>query len=225
MFPPVIQKLIDLFSRFPTVGPRTAARFIFYLIKLPQKEFDELIKSTVDLRKKIKICSFCFNPFDASVNSAQVTSASSEEEKLCSICHNASRDKNLLCIVEKETDLISIEKAKKYKGLYFILGGNFSVLKKEDIEKIKIKELEERIKNPENFGQPDANFKEVIIATNPTTEGEATALYIERELKKLQLPESRQSPKITRLGRGLPVGGELEYADEETLGSAFEGRK
>ncbi len=195
MYPPVIQKLIDLFSKFPTVGPRTAARFIFYLIKLPQEKFDELLDSITNLRKAIKICSFCFNPFEDS------------DETLCPICRNNSRDKILLCIVEKETDLISIEKTKKYKGLYFILGGTIN-LKKDS--KIRIEELKERIKN--------SDFQEIIIATNPTTEGEATALYIERELKPLGV-------KITRLGRGLPVGGELEYADEDTLGSAFEGRK
>ncbi len=209
MYPPVIQKLINLFSKFPTVGPRTAARFIFYLIKLPQEKFDEFLNSITNLRESIKICSFCFNPFDASANS---------EEKLCPICQNNSRDKTLLCIIEKETDLISIEKTKRYKGLYFILGGTISGLKKNDIEKLKIKELEERIKNPENFDIQGVDLKEIIIAANPTTEGEVTALYIERELKPLGI-------KITRLGRGLPVGGELEYADEETLGSAFEGRK
>jgi len=206
VFPHSIQKLIDLFSKFPTVGPRTAARFIFYLIKLPQEKFDELLDSITNLRKAIKICSFCFNPFEDS------------DETLCPICRDNSRDKTLLCIVEKETDLISIEKTKKYKGLYFILGGTVSALKKEDVKKVRIEELKERIKNPENFDIQGVNFKEIIIATNPTTEGGATALYIERELKPLGV-------KTTRLGRGLPVGGELEYADEETLGSAFEGRK
>ncbi len=197
MYPKSIQKLIDLFSKFPTIGPRTAARFIFYLIKLPQEKFDELLDSLTNLRKSIKVCSSCFNPFEES------------EETLCPICRDNSRDKTLLCVVEKETDLISIENIKKYNGLYFILGGTIG-LKKDDKKKIRIGELKERIKNN--------GFKEIIIAINPTTEGEATALYLERELKPLGI-------KITRLGRGLPVGGELEYADEETLGSAFEGRK
>jgi len=123
----------------------------------------------------------------------------------------------LLCIVVKETDLLSIEKTKKYKGLYFILGGQVSRLKKADIEKLRIKELEERIKS-----HPE--IKEIILALNSTTEGEATALYLERLLKK-NLPAGRQVIKTTRLGRGLPVGGELEYADEETLSSALEGRR
>ena len=198
MYPPAIQKLIDLFSKFPTVGPRTAARFVFYLMKRPKEEVEELIKSISNLKSAVKICSFCFNPFEG-------------EADLCSICSNPGRDRTLLCIIEKETDLTPIEKTKKYKGLYFILGGTVSTLKKAEVEKLRTKELAEKIKS-----HPE--IKEIIIATNPTTEGEATALYLERLLKPL-------NKKITRLGRGLPVGAELEYADEETLGSALEGRK
>lgn len=216
MYPPVIKKIIALFSKFPTVGPRTAARFVFYLIKMPQKEFDEFISSLTDLKKSIKICGFCFNPFNASASSAQVASADAEEN-LCPICNNPGRDKTMLCVVEKETDLIAIEKTKRYKGLYFILGGTVSTLRNENIKKLRIEKLKERVKEPKKF-IANAEFKEVIVATNPTTEGEATALLIERELKPL-------GTRITRLGRGLPTGGELEYADEDTLGSAFEGRK
>jgi len=149
------------------------------------------------LRKSIKICSFCFNPFEAL-----------DEKDLCPICRDNSRNKTLLCIVEKEIDLISIENTKKYKGLYFILGKRID-LKKND-KNTMVEELKQRIEN--------SNFQEIIIAFNPTTEGEATSLYIQRELKPFNI-------KITRLGRGLPVGGELEYADEDTLSSAFEGRK
>jgi len=208
MYPPVIQKLIDLFSKFPTVGPRTAARFVFYLTKLPQDELEKFLDSIINLRKAIRVCSFCFNPFDTST---------APEESFCPICQNASRNRTLLCVVEKESDLTAIEEIKRYKGLYFILGGTLSGLKKEDVKKLRVKELKERIKEPQKFGL-NADFKEIIIATNPTTEGEVTALLIERELKPFNI-------KITRLGRGLPVGGELEYADEDTLGSAFEGRK
>lgn len=205
MYPKSIQKLINLFSKFPTVGPRTAARFVFYLMGCSKEEVNELIKSIIDLKKNVKMCSFCFNPFEG-------------EGDLCEICQNPIRDKTSLCIVEKESDLISIEKTKKYSGIYFILGGTVSKLKKEDIKKIRIKELAERIKKPEKFGIPTAFLKEIIIATNPTTEGETTALYLERILKPV-------NKKITRLGRGLPIGAELEYADEETLKSALEGRK
>lgn len=234
MYPYTIQKLINLFSKFPTVGPRTAARFVFYLIKLPKEKIDEFVKSLQDLKNQIKFCFFCFNPFIASEKASierfspeftaglsRTSSAQRDEKKLCPICRNNSRDRTMLCVIEKESDLISIEKTKKYEGLYFILGGTISNLKEDDIKKLKIRELEKRIKNPENFGLPSANFKEIIIATNPTTEGEATTLLIERRLKSSPLSEI----KITRLARGLPKGGELEYADEETLGSAFEGRK
>lgn len=201
-YSPSIQKLIEKFSKFPTTGPRTAARFVFYLMKLSKEEVQDLIKSISELQEKVKLCSFCFKPFEPSTGSVK--------EELCEICSNPSRDQSLLCIVEKETDLETIEKTKKYQGRYFVLGGTVSKLKKQDVKKLRTNELLERAKNPE--------IKEIIIAVNPTTEGEATALYLERLLKPL-------NKKITRLGRGLPVGSELEYADEETLGSALEGRK
>jgi len=214
IYPKSIQKLIDLFSKFPTVGPRTASRFVFYLLNQSKGEVENLISAVDELKKNIKICQFCFNPFEGG-------------GELCQICQNPSRDKTLLCIIEKETDLVSIEKTKKYQGLYFILGGTISTLKKTDIEKLRFKELEERIKDSE-IGEEDKPssspfavaqvIKEIILAINPTTDGEATALYLERILKPF-------GKKITRLGRGLPVGAELEYADEETLGNALEGRK
>jgi len=206
-YPPSIQKLIDIFSKFPTVGPRTAARFVFYLMRMKKEEVDEILNSISNLKKNVKICSLCFNPFEP----ASVKTTAGAGEGLCSICSNPSRDKTLLCIVANETDLVALEKIKKYNGLYFILGGTVSTLKKADIEKLRVKELEERLKS-----HPE--IKEIILALNPTTEGEATALYLERVLKPL-------GKKITRLGRGLPVGGELEYADEETLGSALDGRR
>lgn len=198
MYSPSIQKLIEVFSKFPTVGPRTAARFVFYLMKRKKEEINELITAIQDLKRNVKTCSLCFNPFEGT-------------GELCEICQNPARDKSLLCIIEKETDLVALEKTKKYKGLYFILGGTVPLLRKKKEKKLRKKELIERIKkHPE--------IKEIIIATNPTTEGETTALYLERALKPL-------NKKITRLGRGLPMGGELEYADEETLRSALEGRK
>jgi len=197
VYPKSIQKLIDLFSKFPTVGPRTAARFVFYLLKLQKEEIENLTSSITNLKEKVKLCKLCFYPFE-------------DEGELCEICRNPNRDKSLLCVVEKEPDLLTIEKIKKYIGLYFILGGTVSALKKADIKNLRTKQLLERAKNPE--------IKEIIIATNSTTEGEATALYLERLLKPL-------NKKITRLGRGLPVGAELEYADEETLSSALESRR
>ena len=197
MYSPSIQKLIEQFSQFPTVGHRTAARFVFYLLKLPKGDVKKIIESIAELKNKVKLCSFCFKPFESDAN-------------FCEICSDARRDKTLLCVVEKETDLETMEKTKKYHGRYFILGGTVSKLKKEDIEKLRIKELLEKAKLSE--------IQEIIIATNPTTEGEATALYLERTLKPIR-------KKTTRLGRGLPVGGELEYDDEETLSSALDNRK
>lgn len=205
MYSPKIQRLIDLFVKFPGVGPRTAARLVFYLVKADRKEVQGLGKAIFDLKKSLNFCSFCFKSFKVSGN------------KLCEICSDPRRDKTLLCVIEKEIDLASIEKNKLYKGLYFILGGSISKLKKEDINRIRIKELKERIKNPRSFGI-DSDLKEIILALNPTVEGESTSLYLERELKDLD-------KKITRLGRGLPSGAELEYADEKTLISAFKNRK
>ena len=197
-----IKKLIELFSKFPTVGPRAAGRFVFYLMKLPKEKIDELINAIQELKNKIKFCAFCFNPYEG-------------ENNLCPICQNSLRNRQLLCVVEKETDLKAIEDTKKYNGLYFILGGTVATIKKSDIESLRIQELKARIKEP-------SKFTEIIIATNPTPEGKATSVLIERALKEIS-----QSPtfKITHLAQGLPVGGELEYADEETLESAFKGRK
>lgn len=198
MYSPSIQKLINLFSKFPTVGPRTAARFVFYLINKPKEEVDELIKAISELKKNIKSCPRCFSSFEG-------------EGEICQICANPMREKSLLCVVANEIDLQALERTKKYKGLYFVLGGTISRLKKEEIEKLKIKELEKRIKT-------DQAIKEIILALNPTPDGEATALYLKRKLAPF-------GKKITQLSRGLPTGGELEYADEETLISALENRK
>lgn len=200
MHPATIQKLIDLFSKFPTVGPRTASRFVFYLMGLKKEEVEEILKSISDLKENVKVCPLCFN---------------AQESPLCQICSDTRRDKTLLCVVANETDLEAIEKTKKYKGFYFILGGTVSKLKKDDIEKLRLRELEEIIKT-----RPE--IQEIILAFNSTGEGESTALYLERILKPFG---AAQGKKTSRLGRGLPVGGELEYADEETLSSALEGRK
>ncbi len=205
-----IKKLTDLFAKFPTVGPRTASRFVFYLLKIPKQEIDELTSTIQELKNKITFCAFCFNPYESNGNN------------LCFICQNPSRNKQLVCVVEKENDLISIENTKRYNGLYFILGGNMLYFKKSESDKLRIEELKERIKNPQKFGFPAINFTEIIIATNPTPEGKATSALVERALK--ELPQFT-SLKITHLAKGLPAGGELEYADEETLESAFEGRK
>lgn len=204
----ILKRLTDLFAKFPTVGPKTARRFVFYLTSLSKEKIDELILFLQQLKNNIKICSFCFQPFE-----------STTEEKLCTICSNPSRNKNILCIVEKEADLISIEQAKKYNGLYFILGN----ILKENENLMRLSQLKERLENRAKFGiVSQYPTSEIIIATNPTPEGKTASILIQRALKELS-----QSPvlKITHLAIGLPIGGELEYADEETLEKAFEGRK
>jgi len=198
MYTSSIKKLIKLFSKFPTVGPRTSARFVFYLMRRNNQEIEELIQAIQNIKKEVKTCFWCFNPFEG-------------KGELCEICQNQGRDQSILCIIENETDLASIEKTKQYKGLYFILGGAVSALRKQDIKKLRIKELEQRIKD-------HSEIKEIILAINPTVDGEATTLYLERILKPF-------NKKITRLGRGLPRGGELEYADEQTLKDALDRRK
>ncbi len=191
------EKLIDIFRNFPTVGPRTAGRFVYYLMKLPKTSVDELIDALQELKNKINFCSFCFNPFE---NVGNPTS-----HNLCPICADSRRDKNLLCVVEKEMDLETIEKTKRYTGLYFIL----------NINNLRVEELKTRVR--------EKNFSEIIIALNPTQEGKAASVLVERALKESF--GAAQDFKITHLAKGIPVGGELEYADEETLESALSGRK
>ena len=198
---PQIQKLIDVFSKFPTIGRRTASRFVFYLIKLPDREFNDFLTALQDLRQKTKVCSFCFNPFELD-----------GEENFCPICNNKTRAKDIICVVEKESDLIAIEQTKKYNGLYFILGGTIPLNKDEQTE-ARMEKLEKIIRKMKNL-------KEIIIAFNFTTEGESTALYLERKIKNIN-----PNIKITYPRRGIPLGGEIEYADSETLGTALEERK
>ncbi|MBI2042361.1 MAG: recombination protein RecR [Candidatus Nealsonbacteria bacterium] len=208
MYPPAIKKLIAHFSEFPTIGPRTAARFVFYLLKTSDEEVKKLAESLLQMKERVKLCSFCFNPFEP-FDAAQ-DKPSKHQEWLCEICRNPGREKRVICVVEKESDLAALENTKQYKGRYFILGGTVQKLKQEDLEMLRTKELAERVKGPEII--------EIILATNSTPEGENTALYVERKLEGL-------GKKITRLGRGLPIGGELEYADPETLKSSLDNRK
>lgn len=196
-----IEKIINIFRKFPTVGPRTASRFAYYLLKLSKDQTNEIIAALEELKSKAKLCKFCFNPFEGTDN-------------LCHICQNSSRNKNMLCIVEKEADLLSLEGTKKYNGLYFILGGTIAIMRKEDVSRLRINELKDRIaKN---------NFSEIIVALNPTPEGRATSVLVESAIKETS---KMPATKVTHLAKGIPVGGELEYADEETLESALEGRK
>jgi recombination protein RecR len=191
-------KLINIFKKFPTVGSRTAGRVGYYLMKLPKEKTDELINAILELKAKIKLCQLCFNPFEG-------------DATICYICQNPARNKGLLCIVEKETDLLSLENTRKYIGLYFILGGTVATMRKEETSHLRVNELKNRILQN--------NFSEIIIALNPTPEGRTTSVLVESIIK-----EVGKNTKVTHLARGIPVGGELEYADEETLESALEGR-
>ncbi len=199
MYSESVEKLIKLFSKFPTVGPRTATRFVFYLINQPKENTAELLKSIEELKKKTKVCSLCSKSFEG-------------KEETCLICADPRRDKTMLMIVEKEVDLEAIEKTNQFKGLYYILGSTLSRLSeknKKDLED-KVNKLIERIKKD--------SITEIILALNPTVESQNTALWLCRKLEPIGI-------KVSQLGRGLPIGAELEYADEQTLSSALDNRK
>ena len=192
--PEPIKKLTQKFSEFPGVGPKQAARFVFYLVGATKNYKEELAKLIENLNS-IKPCPNCNFP---------------TADTLCVICANKNRQQNLICIVEKVTDLLNIEKTQLYKGAYYILQGNIF-----ENEKIELISLKKRIENLLKNHQPQE--VEIILATNPTTEGEATTLYVEKELKPL-------GAKLSRLARGLPSGAELEYLDPTTLQDAFKHR-
>ena len=195
MFPSCIQNLINEFSKLPGIGPKAAERIVFYLLEKPKQEVKTFIQALIEVKTKTKICKQCFNV---------------SENELCRICSDSKRDKTIICVVENALDIIPLEKTGQFKGLYHILDGRIEPSKGITPEKLRIKELIARVKKEK--------IKEVIIATNPTTEGETTALYLVRLLKPLDI-------KITRIGRGLPTGANLEYADEITLSSALIGRR
>jgi recombination protein RecR len=192
MFPKSFQKLINHFSSLPSIGPKLAERLVLYLWKQDEKKLEDFGEDLKALKKNIKFCKNCFNI---------------AENDLCDICSDKKRDQGLLCVVEEPLDIIALEKTKKFTGIYHVLGG---VITAQNNQELKINELKNRLKK--------GNIREVILATNPTTEGEATALYLARFIKPLEI-------KTSRLARGLPTGGDIEYADEATLAGAIEGRK
>jgi recombination protein RecR len=208
MLPQPLQNLINQLSKLPEIGPRAATRLVFYLINQDQKELDELSSLIKNLKTNIRLCSQCFNL--AELN-----------KSLCSICQDPKRDKTIICLVEDILDIIPLEKTKRYHGLYHVLGGLISPTNGIGPEQLRIKELVQRIQKLQ-AAQPlktsSKTVPEVILALNPTTEGDTTALYLERLLKPLNI-------KITRLARGLSTGSDLEYADENTLSSALLGRR
>jgi recombination protein RecR len=198
VYPPSIRTLIEKLSKLPTIGPRTAARLVFFLMAQDKSRVKELITAIADLKNQVKVCRLCYNAYES-------------DKELCPVCSDSKRDKNLLCVVANEIDLEAVEKTKKYRGLYFVLGGTVSILRKENLAGLRLDQLEERVKAG-NY------INEIILAINPTSEGQTTTQYLEKLLKPY-------GKKITKLGMGLPMGGELEYADDETLSSALEGRK
>ena len=201
--PKPIQNFIKIFSQIPGIGPRQAMRLAFWLLHQPQTKQTEFSNAFTNLSTKIKLCVNCFLPFEQR-----------EKETLCEICRNPQRDHSIICVVEKETDLISIEKTNKYKGVYDILGGLLSDIDENKKREINIIPLVERIKKSFKNKKP---IKEIILALSPNMEGETTALYLVKILKPYKL-------KITRLAKGLPVGADLEYADEITLTNALKYR-
>jgi recombination protein RecR len=193
--PPILSRLIEALARLPGIGPKTAQRLAFHILKVSQKEAEELANSILQLKEKARYCSIC----------ACIT-----EEDPCSICSNPNRDSKLLCVVEEPSDVLAIERTGGFQGRYHVLLGRLSPLEGIGPEDIKIAELLARI-------QPEG-IQEVIIATNPNLDGEATAMYLFKLLNPLGV-------KVTRLARGLPMGGDLEFADEITLTKSLEGRK
>jgi recombination protein RecR len=195
MYEGALQQLIDELGRLPGVGPKSAQRIAFYLIEAESDVALTLAEVLKEVREKVRFCESCGNV--------------SESEK-CSICSDLKRDQGLICVVEDSKDIAAIERTREFRGLYHVLGGAISPIAGIGPDQLRIKQLMKRLADP--------NIREVIIATNPNLEGEATATYLIRMLTPLEI-------LVSKLASGLPVGGDLEYADDMTLGRAFEGRR
>ena len=195
VLPRTVQRLIDEFSRLPGIGPKSASRLTFFLLRAADNQAGELAIALQELKERTRLCSVCFN----------IT-----EEDPCPICADDARDGALLCVVEEPLDVLAIERSRAYSGRYHVLHGAISPVEGIGPDDLRVAELVERVAK--------GNFQEIILATNPTLEGESTALYLQRRL-------ADQNVRLSRLARGLPVGGDLEYTDEITLGRAFEGRQ
>lgn len=190
-----LTRLIEQFARLPGIGPKTAQRLAFFVLSLPSSQVEEFARALVDVKNSITICPRCCNLTDVVP---------------CRICEDESRDRSLICVVEDAQDVVAIEKTREYKGLYHVLHGVISPMEGKGPDDLKIKELLERLAVP--------GVAEIILATNPDIEGETTALYLTKLLKPLGV-------MVTRIAHGLPVGGELEYADTATLSRALAGRR
>lgn len=197
--PKVVQNLIEAFERLPGIGPKTAQRLTYHLLHAPKEEAESLARSALDLKEKTVICQICFNI---------------AESTPCQICLDTSRDKTIIAVVEDPLDVLALEKAN-FSGLYHVLHGRISPMENIGPDELHIRELLPRLKT--SYAKA-SEVKEIILATNPTMEGEATAMYIGKLISPLGI-------KVTRIARGLPVGGDLEYADETTLSRALEGRR
>ena len=200
--PKSIKNLIAVFERLPGIGPKSASRLAFYLLNTPESYVNEIARSLLAIKKEVKICKECFS----------VT-----ENEICSICDDEKRIKKMICVVERAIDVMAIENIGGYKGVYHVLGGVVNPLEHVSPDDLKIDELIDRVEKMINNGEEI----EIILATNPTMEGEATALYIKKKLENLEKPNI----KISRIGSGLPMGADLEYADQATLSRAMEGRR
>jgi recombination protein RecR len=195
MYEGVIQELIDELGRLPGVGPKSAQRIAFYLLQADEEQAKRLAEVLTEVKERVRFCEQCGNVAEA---------------ELCNICRDPRRSKASICVVEESKDVQAIERTREFKGLYHVLGGAISPIEGLGPDNLRIKELVSRLADPE--------IKEIIIATDPNLEGEATATYLTRMLSPMGIT-------ISRLASGLPVGGDLEYADEITLGRAFEGRR
>lgn len=195
MYDGIVQELIDQLGRLPGVGPKSAQRIAFHILQTESFDVSRLSQVLVEVREKVKFCDVCGNV---------------SEEVTCSICRDPRRDPTLICVVEEAKDVVAIERTREFKGLYHVLGGAISPIDGVGPDDLRIRQLMTRL--------ADGTVTEVIIATDPNLEGEATATYLTRLLTSIEI-------KVSRLASGLPVGGDLEYADEVTLGRAFEGRR
>lgn len=194
-FPVSMKALIEEFAKMPGIGPKSAQRLAFYILRSPKNDAEALARAIKNVKESVRFCNICNNLSD---------------EETCEICKSRSRDKSLLCIVEEPNDIMAIERAREYNGIYHVLLGSLSPLDGIGPSDLKISELLERVKKE--------HFKEIIIATDFNTEGEATALYLMKQLKG-------SGARLTRVAYGIPVGSDLEYADQATISKAFEGRR
>jgi recombination protein RecR len=195
--PEPVQNLVDAFSRLPGIGPKTASRLTFYLLRAPEELSQSLSVALLGIKADTGLCEICFN-------------ITRKDAPICEVCASEKRDREVLCVVEEPLDVLAIEKTAGFNGLYHVLHGVLSPIEGIGPEDLKIKALYDRLKTE--------SFKEVILATNPSMEGDATAMYLHERIKPLDI-------RVTRLARGLPMGGDLEYADQNTILRALAGRE